>query len=145
MGILEAMSENQPTPNRPPAAPSQDMPELLNFEGLEDEETFEARPPAQAQRTGPLGAVRLFYRHYWNGRGEASASEFYWALAYLLVGTALVFGVTFWLNYLVASGQASSAGRTLFMLAVVTNPLWIAANLAPLASLVKRRRAGGVS
>ena len=134
------MSEHKPTRYIHREEPLEDTPEALNLDGFDDEEhPDEHRAPAVAQQVGFTGAVRLFYRHYWNSKGQASASEFWWALAYLLVGTVIYFGVTIWLNYLTLSENASSLLRTLFMLLVITNPLWVIVNIGPTLSLIKRR------
>ncbi|MFW0118313.1 hypothetical protein ACN08Y_00070 [Rothia sp. P5764] len=136
------MSENQPTRHRPVEAPSLDTPEALAVGGFHDDEGYEDeyRAPASAEQVGPLRAVRLLYRHYWNSRGEASASEFWWALSYLLMGTVLIVGLASWLNTLIESDQASSIARTLFMFLVVLIPLWVAANIGPAITLTARRR-----
>lgn len=135
------MSEHKPTRYIHREEPLEDTPEALNLDGFDDEEhPDEHRAPAVAQQVGFTEAVRLFYRHYWNSKGQASASEFWWALAYLLVGTVIYFGVTIWLNYLTLSENASSLLRTLFMLLVITNPLWVVVNIGPAVSLIKRRQ-----
>lgn len=134
------MSEHKPTRYIHREEPLEDTPGALNLDGFDDEEhPDERRAPAVAQQVGFAGAVRLFYRHYWNSKGQASASEFWWALAYLLMGTVIYFGVTIWLNYLTLSENASSLLRTLFMLLVITNPLWVVVNIGPTLSLIKRR------
>lgn len=135
------MSEHKPTRYIHSKEPLEDTPEALNLDGLDDEKhPDELRAPAVAQQVGFGQAVRLFYRHYWNSRGEASASEFWWALLYLTLGTVLYFGVTIWLNYLTLAEDAPSLLRTVFMLLVITNPLWVVINIGPAVSLVKRRR-----
>lgn len=135
------MSEKKPTPTFIYETLEQDTPGALVEGGFaEDEQTDERRAPALAEEVGFGRAVRLFYRHYWNDRGTASASEFRYALIYLLVGTVLYFGTTLLLNHFVVPADASSLVRTLFMLFVITNPLWVAINIAPAVSLVKRRR-----
>ncbi|MFC6354110.1 hypothetical protein ACFP6B_09440 [Rothia nasimurium] len=135
------MSEHKPTRYIHPEEPLEDTPEALNLDGFEDEEhPDEFRAPAIAQQVGPAGAIRLFYRHYWNSKGQASASEFWWAMLYLVVGTFLYFGATIWLNYLTLPKDSSSLLRTLFMLLAMTNPLWIFINIGPTVSLIKRRR-----
>lgn len=136
------MSENQPTRHAPVEAPSRDTPEALALGGFHDDESYddEYRTPATAEQVGPFRAVRLLYRHYWNSRGEASASEFWWGLAYVLVGTALIVGLTSWLNTLTQAEDASSIARTLFMFLVVVVPLWVAANVGPVITLITRRR-----
>lgn len=136
------MSEHKPSRLEPLQLLTEDTPEALNLDGFDDEEhPDEARPPAQPQQVGPLGAIRLFYRHYWNAKGQASAQEFWWALAYLALGTVLIYGVTIWLNQLTLPADAPSLLRTLFMLLVITNPLWIFVNIGPALSLLKRRQA----
>ncbi|MDY6051063.1 MAG: hypothetical protein SPI83_01435 [Rothia sp. (in: high G+C Gram-positive bacteria)] len=134
------MSEHKPTRPMHDYQPREDTPEALNLDGFDDEQADELRAPASAQQVGFAQAVRLFYRHYWNSRGQASASEFWWAVLYLVVGTVLYFGATLWLNYLTLAEDASSLARTVFMLLVITNPLWILVNIGPLLSLIKRRR-----
>lgn len=136
------MSENQPTRHTPVEAPSCDTPEALAVGGFHDDEGYEdeRRAPASAEQVGPFRAVRLLYRHYWNSRGEASASEFWWGLSYVLVGTVLIVGLVSWLNALIQSDEASSITRTLFMFLVVIIPLWVAANIGPVITLTARRR-----
>lgn len=137
------MSENQPTRHAPVEAPSHDTPEALAVGGFHDDEGYyedERRAPASAEQVGLFRAIRLLYRHYWNSRGEASASEFWWGLAYVLAGTALILGLTVWLNVLIQSEEASSIARTLYMFLVVIVPLWVAANIGPVITLTARRR-----
>ncbi|WP_237199452.1 DUF805 domain-containing protein [Rothia nasimurium] len=135
------MSEHKPTRYIHSEEPLEDTPEALNLDSFDDEEhPDERRAPAVAQKVGFAGAVRLFYRHYWNTKGQASASEFWWALLYLVVGTVLYFGTTIWLNYLTLPESASSLLRTVFMLLVITNPLWVVINVGPTISLIKRRK-----
>lgn len=135
------MSKHKPTRYIHSEEPLEDTPEDLNLDGFDDEEhPDELRAPAVAQQVGFAGAVRLFYRHYWNSKGHASASEFWWAIVYLAVGTVLYFGATIWLNYLTLAENASSLLRTVFMLLVITNPLWVMINLGPAVSLFRRRR-----
>lgn len=135
------MSEHKPTRYIHSEEPLEDTPEALNLDGFDDEEhPDELRTPAVAQQVGFAGAVRLFYRHYWNSKGHASASELWWAIVYLAVGTVLYFGATIWLNYLTLAENASSLLRTVFMLLVITNPLWVVVNIGPAVSLFRRRR-----
>lgn len=134
------MSEHKPTRYIHSEESLEDTPEALNLDGFDEEERpDEFRAPAVAQQVGFAGAVRLFYRHYWNSKGQASASEFWWAFLYLAVGTASYFGTTLWLNYLTLDDQASSLVRTVFMLLVITNPLWVVVNIGPAISLIRRR------
>lgn len=141
LGIVRGMSEHKPTRYIHHEEPLEDTPEALNLDGFDDEAyPDERRAPAVAQNVGFAGAVRLFYRHYWNAKGQASASEFWWALLYLAAGTVLYFGATIWLNYLTLPENASSLLRTVFMLLVITNPLWIVVNIGPAVSLIRRRR-----
>ncbi|MDO4898794.1 MAG: hypothetical protein Q3965_05735 [Rothia sp. (in: high G+C Gram-positive bacteria)] len=135
------MSEKKPHRTFTYETLTEDTPDALAVGGFDDEQVDEQRAPAVAEDVGFGRAVRLFYRHYWNDRGTASASEFRYAMLYLVVGTVLYFGVTLLLNYLIIPADASSLVRTLFMLFVITNPLWIAMNIAPTVSLVKRRKA----
>lgn len=135
------MSEKNPTPSFVYETLSDDTPDALAAGGFtEDELADERRAPAVAEEVGFGRSVRLFYRHYWNDRGTASASEFRWAMIYVVVGTVLYIGTTLLLNHFVIPADASSLVRTLFMLFVITNPLWLAINIAPTVSLIKRRR-----
>ncbi|WP_237224622.1 DUF805 domain-containing protein [Rothia nasisuis] len=134
------MSEHKPNRLHTYDSPTADTPEALNLEGFDDEEyPDERRSAARAEQVGFGRAVRLFYRHYWNGRGEASPSEFWWALLYLVLGTVLYFGATIWLNRVTLAEDSSSVLRTLFMFLVITNPLWVAVNIGPTITLFKRR------
>lgn len=139
--MVGRMANGSHTPDYYYETLQEDTPEALTPGGFEDDEGLEVRPPARPEDVGLGRAVRLFYRHYWNDRGEASASEFRGAIIYLVVGTVLYFGATLFLNWLVIPEDASSLLRTLFMLFVITNPLWLAINFIPLRSLLRRRRA----
>ena len=80
------MSEKNPTPSFVYETLSDDTPDALAAGGFtEDELADERRAPAVAEEVGCGRAVRLFYRHYWNDRGTASASEFRWAMIYVVV------------------------------------------------------------
>lgn len=137
--MVGGMSNGSQNPDYYYETLSEDTPEAL-AEGGFDDEFEERRAPAVAEDVGVGRAVRLFYRHYWNDRGEASASEFRGAVLYLVVGTVLYFGLTFVLNRLIVDEDASSLLRTLFMFCVITNPLWVVINLIPLKSLMRRRK-----
>lgn len=136
------MSINKPTRLQQTPVLTEDTPEALALGGFDDEDDAhpEHRAPAVPEDVGFWRAVRLFYRHYWNSQGGASASEFWFALIWVVAGTVLYVGATIWLNLLTLAEDAESLLRTLFMFLVITNPLWIAMNIGPTLTLIKRRR-----
>lgn len=136
------MSHNKPTRLQQTPVLTEGTPEALAFGGFDDDEQaqLEHRAPAVPEDVGFWRAVRLFYRHYWNSQGGASASEFWLALIWVVTGTVVYVGVTIWLNFLTLAEDAESLLRTLFMFLVITNPLWIAMNIGPTLTLIKRRR-----
>lgn len=120
-----------------------DNPDALREVGVDDEQeelTSLPDPARPLPGASPVQAVARFYYFYTLSRGRASRSEVLWALAYLLVATACVVGLTVFLGNLVEDPHIDSLVRVLYMLMVMLTPVWVIVNLLPFSSLMSRAR-----
>lgn len=119
-----------------------DTPDALNIDGIYDDEETDSEVRAVAVPAHGVslpGAIRRFYGNYWNSRGGASASEFWWAMLWVAIVTVLLAAAMSAMGDMVTNGTASSLVRTVYMLMYWLVPLWIMANIGPFISLIRRR------
>lgn len=127
-------------------APSEDDPNALSEHGFIEDEHYldEVRPPAQAQKVGPIGGIARMYGQYWQKNGTASASELFWGLGFLLLGTVLLYGTSIYMHGFINNETTSGLVRTLYMLGIIVNTLWIIVSIVPALSLIRRFRNNSV-
>lgn len=121
-------------------APLEDDYSALSEHGFVEDENYldEIREPARAVRVGPMGGIRRMYAQYWQSEGKASGSELFWGLGFIILGTVLLYGTSFYMHGIINNDDTSGLVRTLYMLGIIVNTLWIIANIVPAVSLIRR-------
>lgn len=121
-------------------APLEDDPNALSEHGFLDDEHYldEVREPARATKVGPIKGIARMYGQYWQKEGSASTSELFWGLGFLLVGTVLLYGTSIYMHGIINNETTSGLVRTLYMLGIIVNTLWVIVNIVPAVSLIRR-------
>lgn len=121
-------------------APVEDDYNALSEHGFVEDENYldEIREPARAVHVGPLGGITRMYSQYWQSRGSASASELGWGLGFLAIMTLVLFGSGIYLQSIADNPETSGLMRTLYMLSISVNTIWVIVNIVPAISLIRR-------